>query len=202
MPNKKTVVQTNSTLNSVKEVALKVVTFAELWAGFPHDAPCKDPATGKAAFEDECAIRLGVCLQNSEITNKSFTGAKCWYPGHPSSHMLRAKEVSEWLKRRPFAGCPAPIEIAGEGWQNKIKGKTGIIFFGSYWRRNLKEKEPSGDHIDLWNIDRLTPNSETTLRFTFGINKVWNPLSLIGVGPENLYSNLAESKVILFWEIK
>ncbi|WP_098493660.1 hypothetical protein [Collimonas sp. PA-H2] len=44
MPNKKTVVQTNSTKNSVKEVPLKVVTFAELWTGFPHDAPCKDPA--------------------------------------------------------------------------------------------------------------------------------------------------------------
>ncbi|WP_246279260.1 T6SS effector amidase Tae4 family protein [Paraburkholderia ultramafica] len=115
--------------------------------------------------------------------------------------MLRAKEVAEWLQRRPFAGCPAPLPITGTGWQDNVKGKTGVIFFGSYWRRNLKEREPTGDHIDLWNVDRLTSSSETTLRFTFGIDKVWNPLSIFGVGPENLYSNLADSKLILFWEI-
>jgi hypothetical protein len=61
MPNKKTVVRTNSTPNSIKEVPLKAVTFAELWAAYPKEtALCKDPATGKAAFSDECAIRTGV----------------------------------------------------------------------------------------------------------------------------------------------
>ncbi len=109
--------------------------------------------------------------------------------------------MAEWLLRRPFAGCPSPEVITGADWQDKAKGRTGIIFFGSYWRRNLKEKTPTGDHIDLWNGDRLTPSSETTLRFTFGISKVWNPLSVIGVGPENLYSNLADAKQILFWGV-
>ncbi|MDP9648415.1 T6SS effector amidase Tae4 family protein [Paraburkholderia strydomiana] len=202
MPNRKTLVRTNSTPNSVKEVQLNGVTFAALWSAYPHSDPCTDPSTGKPAFEDECAIRFGTCLANVGITNKSFKGEKCWFHGHPPSHMLRAKEVAEWLQRRPFAGCPVPVPITGTGWQDRVKGKTGVIFFGSYWRRNLKDKDPTGDHIDLWNVDSLTPSSETTLRFTFGINKVWNPLSVLGVGPENLYSNLADSKTILFWEIK
>ncbi|PCE23449.1 hypothetical protein BWP39_27610 [Paraburkholderia acidicola] len=201
MPNKKTIVRTNSTPNSIKEVSLKAVTFAELWAAYPHSDPCIDPSTGKPAFEDQCAIRLGTCLAGTGITNKSFKGEKCWFHGHPPSHVLRAKEMVVWFQRRPFVGCPSPRIITGTGWQDSVKGKTGVIFFGSYWRRNLKEKDPSGDHIDLWNVDRLTPSSETTLRFTFGIDKVWNPLSVFGVGPENLYSNLGDSKLILFWEI-
>ncbi|WP_429267926.1 T6SS effector amidase Tae4 family protein [Paraburkholderia sp. EB58] len=41
----------------------------------------------------------------------------------------------------------------------KETGRTGIIFFGSYWRRCLKEKDPSDDHIDLWNGERLTANA-------------------------------------------
>ncbi|MGH8781815.1 T6SS effector amidase Tae4 family protein [Paraburkholderia sp.] len=201
MPNRKTIVRTNTTPGSIKEVTLKVVTFAELWRAYPHSDPCIDPSTGEPAFEDECAIRFGTCLAGTGITNKSFKGEKCWFHGHPPSHMLRAKEVSEWLRRRPFAGCPSPETVTGADWRDKVKGKTGIIFFGSYWRRNLKEKTPTGDHIDLWNGDRLTPSSETTLRFTLGISWIWNPLSFIGVGPENLYSNLADSKLVLFWEI-
>lgn len=201
MPNRKTIVRTNSTPNSIKEVHLKVVTFAELWAGYPRLEPCIDPSTGKPAFEDECAIRLGACLAEVGITNKSFKGEKCWFHGHPSSHMLRAKQVAEWLHRRPFAGCPAAESVTGKDWQDKVKGRTGIIFFGSYWRRTLKEKDPTGDHIDLWNADRLTPGTQTTLRFDVGISRVWNPLSVIGIGPENLFSNLADAKQILFWEI-
>ncbi|CAB3804683.1 hypothetical protein LMG28614_06056 [Paraburkholderia ultramafica] len=76
MPNKKTIVRTNSTPNSIKEVHLKAVTFAELWAAYPHSAPCTDPSTGKPAFQDECAIRFGTCLAGVGITNKSFKGEK------------------------------------------------------------------------------------------------------------------------------
>jgi hypothetical protein len=202
MPNKKTYVRTNSTPGSIKEVELKAVSFAELWAAYPHSEPCIDPATGKPAFEDECAIRMGTCLASVGITNRSFKGEKCWFHDHPSSHMLRAREVAGWFQLQPFAGCPKPEVVTGKDWQKAVKGRTGIIFFGSYWRRTLKEKEPSGDHIDLWNLDRLTPSTETTLRFDVGISKVWNPLSVVGIGPENLFSNLADSKQILFWNIR
>lgn len=201
MPNKKTVVRTNSTPGSIKEVHLKAVSFSELWDAYPKSAPCIDLSTGKPAFEDECAIRLGACLAATGITNNSFKGARCWFHGHPPSHMLRAKEVAEWLGLQPFAGCPSPETVTGRDWEAKVKGRTGILFFGSYWRRTLKEREPSGDHIDLWNGEQLTPSVQTTWRFTFGVPRVWNPLSIVGVGPENLYSNLADSKRILFWEI-
>ncbi|RKE34465.1 type VI secretion system (T6SS) effector Tae4 (amidase) [Paraburkholderia sp. BL23I1N1] len=201
MPNKPAVVRTNSTPGSVKVVEPKVVIFSEFWRAYPQSEPCINPSTGKPAFEDECAIRLGTCFANVGITNRSFKGQKCWFHGHPPCHMLRAKEIAEWLNRRPFAGCPVAETVTGRDWQTCAKGRTGIIFFGSYWRRSLKERNPSGDHIDLWNGERLTPSTETTLRFDIGIPKLWNPLSVIGVGPENLFSNLADAKQISFWEI-
>ncbi|WP_250498833.1 T6SS effector amidase Tae4 family protein [Caballeronia sp. GAWG1-5s-s] len=202
MPNAKTIVQTNRIPGSVRLVNLRVVPFAELWAAYPKSAPCIDPSTGKAAFEDECAIRFGACLAAVGITNKSFKGETCWFHGHPRSHTLRAKEVAQWLHLQPFAGCPTPETVTGEDWKDKITGRTGIAFFGSYWRRSLKERQPSGDHIDLWDGQRLTPSTETTLRFGLGISHVWNPLSAIGIGPENFYSDLSQAKTILFWDIK
>lgn len=202
MPNRKTVVHTNDRRGSVKEVHLKAVSFSELWAAYPHSAPCIDPATGKPAFEDECAIRLGTCLAGVGITNNSFKGETCWFHGHPRSHMLRAKEVAQWLQLQPFAGCPKPETVTGSDGKDRIKGRTGIAFFGGYWRRSLKEKQPSGDHIDLWDGNRLTPSAETTLRFSLGVSKIWNPLSAVGIGPQNFYSDLSEAKTILFWEVK
>jgi hypothetical protein len=48
MPNKSTVVRTNSIPNSVRVVQLKV-TFDELWSAYPDEEdPFVDPKTGKS----------------------------------------------------------------------------------------------------------------------------------------------------------
>lgn len=194
MPNKKMEVPTNAGNGSAAEVKLKRITFAELWNAYPNEAaPCKNPKTGDAAFSDECAIRVGTCLATAGITNKSFTGARCWYEGHPRSHMLRAEEVANWLLLRPFAGCPKPTDITGKNWQAAAKGRTGIVFFKDYWRRD-SEKQPTGDHIDLWNGSSLTAPSlqgriNNFFRFTLGLGVAW-------------YSDLAKSRQIWLWEIQ
>ena len=64
------------------------------------------------------------------------------------------------------------------------KANNGAMIIGS----------PTGDHIDLWNGETLTAASlqgriNNFLRFTIGLGSAW-------------YSNLAESKKILLWEIK
>lgn len=193
MPNKRNRLPTNATPESKVEVQLKTVTFAELWSAYPQEsAPCKDPVTGKAAFADECAIRLGSCLASVGITNHSFRGACCWFKGHPRSHMLRAEEVASWLQLRPFAGCAKPTDVTGKDWRSKVKGKTGMVFFKDYWERE-GETSPTGDHIDLWNGQSLTAATlqgrvNNLLRFTIGVNALW-------------YSDLGKAKKILFWQI-
>lgn len=87
------------------------------------------------------------------------------------------------------------MNITGENCEEKIKGKTGIVFFANYWARPGEIKNPTGDHIDLWNGTRLTASglqgvAVTFLRFGLGINS----------GPG--FSDLRNATNILFWEVR
>jgi hypothetical protein len=109
----------------------------------------------------------------------------------------RASELAEWLQRTPFCFCPLAQNITGKDWQSKIKGTTGVVYFADYWIRtgaNGKpiERNPTGDHIDLWNGVRMTASGfsgtlVTIARFGLGVRS----------GPG--FSDLGNSKRILFW---
>ncbi|MFM0224794.1 hypothetical protein PQR32_22730 [Paraburkholderia dipogonis] len=44
------------------------------------------------------------------------------------------------------------------------------MFFYGYWRQDGDSGvDLSGDHIDLWNKDTLTPSAESFLRFRVGV---------------------------------
>jgi hypothetical protein len=193
MPNKKTIVRTNSTPNSTKEVLLKALIFQELWDAYPKFDPCN------GHYRDQCAARLGEALRGCGIEGLSFKGARCGVD-HPS-HMLRAAEVAEWLHRRPFAGCPQAASLTPKTWDSDIKGQTGIVFFDGYWHRDSDGPEvTTGNHIDLWNGSRLTmarvaDTLATIGRFVFGRQS-------LGAGTDLGYSDLHGSNRILFWEVK
>lgn len=201
MPNKPTVVRTNSTPGSVKIVELKVLTFQELWDNYPTGDPYKDPTTGRVpkGYGNQCAIRMSVTLHRVGVEMKSY---------HRSDRILidgkntssRADELAEWLKLRPFAGLPVPEDITGSDWESKVKGRKGIIEFSRYWTRPGEDKSTaSGGHIDLWNGSRLTisstPDAIATLSRLFGYQS-FLPGTDVG------WSDLRNSKRILFWEIK
>ncbi|MFM0284500.1 type VI secretion system amidase effector protein Tae4 [Paraburkholderia sediminicola] len=203
MPNKPTVVRTNSIPGSVKVVELKVLTFQELWDNYTTGNPYDNPA-----YKDQCAIRMSVTLHRVGIEMKSFS-EKLLKPlsGQKSIGRImldgkatatRADELGEWLNLRPIAGLPKAENITGADWETKVQGRTGIILFSRYWARaGESAAEASGGHIDLWNGSRLTNNgamgtAETFMRFTLRINDPWIPV----------YSDLRKSKEILFWEIK
>jgi len=88
--------------------------------------------------------------------------------------------------------------LTGPDWQDKIKGRTGIIYFFGYWRQDGDSVDVlSGGHIDLWNKDTLTSSVVSFLRFRLGVTRFRNPLT-----NDNWFSDLANSKEILFWEVK
>ncbi|OAJ57886.1 hypothetical protein A6V36_19990 [Paraburkholderia ginsengiterrae] len=197
MPNAKTHVQTNTTQGSIKDVQLNVLTFQELWAAYPdEEAPFRDSKTGAVPVyaDNQCAIRLSITLHTVGVEMKSFKGeGQIRIDGKRTA--LRAGEMAQWLKLKPFAGLPSPADITGPGWQDKIKGRTGIVFFSGYWARNTdRAGQTSGDHIDLWNGSTLTSpgfqgRATSFFRFALGISSAW-------------YSDLGKSKQILFWDIK
>ncbi|AQH04059.1 hypothetical protein A9R05_34435 (plasmid) [Burkholderia sp. KK1] len=199
MPNRPTVVRTNSTPDSVKVVQLKAVTFQELWDNYPSGNPYDNPA-----YKNQCAIRLSVTLHRVGIGMKSFSQklirpmngdkiGRILLEGKPTA--TRADEMGQWLKLQPFAGLPKAEDVTGADWEAKVKGRTGMIEFSRYWTRDGESTEhATGGHIDLWNGSKLTSPSiegriNTFMRFTLGISSAW-------------YSDLGKSKTILFWEIK
>jgi hypothetical protein len=205
MPNKPTVVRTNSTPNSVKVVHLKTVTFDELWSNYPSGNPYDDPA-----YKDQCAIRMSVTFHRVGVEMKSFS-SKLVKPlsGQDSIGRIvldgkatatRADELGEWLKLQPLAGLPKAEDVTGRDWESKVKGRTGIIQFSRYWTRDGESaSNASGGHIDLWNGSRLTissaPDAIATISRLFGRQSFF-PGTSFG------WSDLGNSKQILFWEIK
>lgn len=207
MPNRKTVVRTNSIPGSTKVVELRVLTFQELWDNYPSGDPYQD-STGE--YKNQCAIRMSVTFHRIGSEMKSFSQKLVKpMPGKPTLGRIlldgkptatRAYELAEWLRLRPFAGLPNAEDITGADWQSKVKGRTGIVFFYGYWRQEGDSQDNlSGGHIDLWNGTRLTISSTigsiATLGRRFGLNSFASDFSFG-------FSDLRQSKQILFWEIK
>jgi len=172
------------------------LSFDKLWQGYPSSKPyvdkSGDPPKG---FENQCAIKVSVALHAAGVDMKSFRGASVTVDDKRLA--IRAEELAAWLKTQHLIGLPLkPENVTGEEWQDKIKGRKGIVFFANYWARD-GEKRLTGDHIDLWNKSTLTPSIESTLRFSLGMSRFPNLL-----GPGNWFSNLGKSETILFWEIR
>ncbi|OXJ09877.1 type VI secretion system amidase effector protein Tae4 [Burkholderia sp. HI2500] len=210
MPNPPTKVRTNSTPLSEKTVQLKALTFQQFWNAYPKEDPYDDP-TGE--YQNQCAIRMSVTFHAIGSSMKSFSQKVLKpMPGKQTLGRLvlngkatatRAYELAEWLKLRPFLGVGKPENITGQDWQNKIKGRTGIIYFFGYWRQEGDSADAlSGGHIDLWNKDTLTPSAVSFWRFRIGVPSMINPLDYLRGRRGNWYSDLADSKEILFWEVK
>jgi hypothetical protein len=210
MPNKSTVVRTNQTPNSVKEVQLRALSFQELWGAYPSDDPYDDPSGN---YENQCAIRMSVTFHKVGSEMRSFsqklikpmpgkeTLGRILIAGKPTA--TRAYELAQWLQLRPFAGFSAAENITGPDWRSKVQGRTGIIFFHGYWRHDGDLADNlSGGHIDLWNKDTLTPSLQSFMRFRLRLSQAPNPLSWLRGRRENFYSDLSKSKQILFWEVK
>ena len=205
MPNPSTKIRTNDTPKSKQSVLLQTLSFQDLWNAYPKKDPYDDP-TGE--YENQCAIRMSVTFHSIGSDMKSFS--QNVLKPMPGKKMLgrlmlggkatatRAYELAEWLKLRPFLGLGKPDNITGPDWQTKIRNRTGIIYFFGYWRQDGDSADTlSGGHIDLWNKDTLTPSVVSFLRFRIGMSQFRNPLT-----NNSWFSDLANSKEILFWEVK
>lgn len=178
-------------------------TFQKLWSSYERGHPYADKSGhAPSGYENQCAIRVSVALQGAGIELKGF---------HGSTVVVRNKRVavvatqlSNWIDScvsNPCGPIGRSVLITGNDWQSKIKDKKGIVYFENYWKRQ-GEKVSSGDHIDLWNGNTLTPSIESFLRFRLGIDHVPNVLDRLAGGQDNFYSDLGNATRILFWEVK
>lgn len=166
--------------------------FKMLWNNYPDkkllSAKCfnKQKDSSKP-FSDYCAIMLSECLIKSGINISSYKGNRCW--SHPGSkHILLAEDLAKGLKASPPPGFGKMIQVNPKTFQKELADKAGVIFFKDYWPRgNEPEQTRSGDHIDLWDKDKITSSS----MFFRSVYEFFGALS-----------DLNRSKQIWFWEIK
>ena len=195
--NNKTKTKTNNRRGSVYTAKTKVIKFKDLWDNYPDDDVIHiNPKTKKDRYKGlHCAIHVSESLYKCGVKFKSFKGSKCRNCPHGKSvHVISAQTLANWLKMRPFPGCPKPQKFRGDEFKEKFNNKNGIIFFKDYWQRNRESgtKRRSGDHIDLWK-DRTLAGSGTLGSF-FRIT--------IGIHWDGWFSDFELSKEVLFWEIQ
>ena len=201
MPNWSIPFITNSKKGSIKHVRHRKLNFNDLWAAYPSDdVEHSDPKTGKDIMDNHCAIHVSDALYNCGIKLKAFKGVKCWSCPTPDEHgkgihALRAQELADYLKKRPFAGCPEPIEVPATNFEEVLDGKTGIIFFKDYWPRP-GQNQRTGDHIDLWNKKQLASIGLLVTFLRVGWGEYVDPYPIFET------SDFHKSTQVLFWEIK
>ena len=204
-------VKTNTLKDSVCKIDVPAVKFSDLWSNYVTGSPYKPAPNDKGDYSNQCALRMSATFHKVGIKMLSFSqknvkpmpGAqvlgRVMMDGYAAA--VRAYELGEWLKLQPFCGLPQnPEKITGKDWEAKVKGRTGIIMFHAYWTRSGEAPaNASGGHIDLWNGSRLTISGFwdgfATLGRRVGMNEFF-PGTQIG------FSDLRNSKIILFWEIK
>ena len=121
------------------------ITFDDLWNSYPaDDAPCRN-GRGDSNFDNQCAIKMGVCLADAGVDLSSCRAVRCWH-GHGRRHILRAQELADWLAGRNGARILGAVNRHRSGvTYQSFSGRSGIVFFQNFWGRGNQ-----GDHIDLW----------------------------------------------------
>jgi hypothetical protein len=125
--------------------------FERLWQAYPESSsPCSD-GSGAPNFENQCAIRVGLALVNGGIDTTTFHGAKCWYHRN-LKHFLRGEELAAWMQLEP--DIFGRVEIRRRATPDHYTGRKGIIFCRNFWGPGNQ-----GDHIDLWDGERMKSGS-------------------------------------------
>ncbi|MEI8631542.1 T6SS effector amidase Tae4 family protein [Vibrio sp. PP-XX7] len=153
---------TNDEKDTTHVIEREVLLFEELWGNYPSSTVKHDIDGNGKDFSDHCAINVSEALYKCGVKLKSFPkNRKCWGCPTPDSngkgiHALAAQDLASYLQKKPFALCPDYENIEPELWEEKIKNRTGIVFYKDYWRRSTDSDDSrTGDHIDLWNENKL-----------------------------------------------
>jgi len=130
--------------------------FKLLWDAHPsnndEENPCTNLSDGKPLFKNQCAIRMGVCLERAKFDMSDYQGVRCWHHPEFDNHTLRVEELVKYLKKKLPKSC-LTVKHAGESMIDHFDfdGLTGIIAFIDFWGEN-----GTGDHIDIWDGSEMT----------------------------------------------
>jgi hypothetical protein len=126
-----------------------MVAFMTLWNSYPADQyPCSK--NNVPQFENQCAIRLGVCFQTAGVSTDHWPVARCWHHPRKDGHTIRAEDLARFFGGGTVAGLGQTEKYDGKVAFPKILTRTGVVFIKDWWGPGM-----TGDHIDLWNSNTM-----------------------------------------------
>ena len=127
----------------------------------------------KPNFPDQCAIRLGTSLALSGIDTRSLNIRHCWFHDSSKGHVLSADELAMALVKRKPPTIGNLQKIHPENFQCNLRSRSGILYFKDFWLRTGETIDGrTGDHIDLWDGNRLTKwRTWLTISCWFGVRE-------------------------------
>ena len=158
-------------------------TFVQIWNNHPT-VKGEEALLDKNIYSNQCAVNLYAALERSDINVKTFHGQLSWQKNKPK-YAIRAQELANWLAISTVSIYKVE-KYSGKEVFEKIKGRTGIIFFQNYWGIGNQ-----GDHIDLWNGSRLTD--------WFTWIRIHARISSFGVHSVAPISDFEKSQSVWFW---
>jgi hypothetical protein len=107
--------------------------FVLLWIAYPTvNHPCDGP------WDNQCAIRLSLCLINAGFPLTNYTEPVCSH-----GHARGAESLANYLYNQ--VGRPKIAKTPTQG-QSNVSGKNGVVFFKDI----TGFRGGRGDHIDVW----------------------------------------------------
>jgi hypothetical protein len=127
--------------SSITKAAFK---FDVLWSNYPSKDPCVNPQTKAKAYDNQCAIRVGMALEKSGVNFANFKGPRCEFGPRGNGMVLRAQELANWLKTKPFSGCPEPLQFSrGKAFRRIWQPAKESYFFRTTGCERVKSTPPA-----------------------------------------------------------
>ena len=167
-----------------------MIKFKDLWDNHPLNKserfPCR--SLGFPTYRNQCAIRMSIALKAAGVTYEMMPRGLVTCGAHPKKemHFIRAEELAKGLTMARIPGL-GKVEILRDPktYYRDLFGRTGIMLIRNYWFRTGETREPSGDHIDVWNGQRTA--SAWLINWFF-----W----------AGYYGGYDKATEIWFWEVK
>lgn len=133
--------------------------FRTLWDNYPTDQhPCRK--NNIPQYENQCAIRLGVCFLAAGVRTDRWIVTRCWHHRREEGHTLRAEELAALFDSGAVAGLGRTEKYDGKVAFPQILTRTGVVLIKDWWGSGS-----TGDHIDLWNSN--TTKSGRTVPYNY-----------------------------------
>ena len=121
-----------------------------LWDRHPANNGSINPCSSddEPHFENQCAIRLSVCLQECGVDFEGYDGVRCWH-GCDQVHALRVEELVIYMRKHlevvlgEYQEFPRPRS-------SMFEDASGIIVCFNFWNNG------NGDHIDILRDGEMT----------------------------------------------